>query len=75
MIIKQSNNIVPVMHRLVTDEYGENYWFNDCTKYVMECLGEKDLVWKPLAADSTLHRKRCRIKNDAVKSLQKFVSL
>ncbi len=42
MITKQSNNIIPVIHRLVTDEYGENYWFNGCARYVMECLGEKD---------------------------------
>lgn len=42
MITKQSNNIIPVIHRLVTDEYGENYWFNGCAKYVMECLGESD---------------------------------
>ena len=42
MITRQSNNIIPVIHRLVTDEYGENYWFNGCAKYVMECLGEKD---------------------------------
>lgn len=42
MITKQSNNIIPVIHRLVTDEYGENYWFNGCAKYVMECLGENE---------------------------------
>lgn len=42
MITKQSNNIIPIIHRLVTSEYGENYWFNACAKYVMECLGEKD---------------------------------
>ncbi len=42
MITKQSNNIIPTIHRLVTDEYGENYWFNGCARYVMECLGEKD---------------------------------
>ncbi len=42
MITRQSNNIIPVIHRLVTDEYGENYWFNGCARYVMECLGEKD---------------------------------
>ena len=42
MITKQSNTIIPVIHRLVTDEYGENYWFNGCARYVMECLGEKD---------------------------------
>jgi hypothetical protein len=40
MIIKQSNNIIPVIHRLLTSEYGENYWFNACARYVMECLGE-----------------------------------
>lgn len=40
--IKQSNNRIPIIHRLVTDEYGENYWFNGCAGYVMECLGEKN---------------------------------
>lgn len=42
MITQQSNNTIPIVHRLITDEYGENYWFNGCAKYVMECLGEKD---------------------------------
>lgn len=42
MITNKSNNIIPNIHRLVTDEYGENYWFNGCAKYVMESLGEKD---------------------------------
>lgn len=42
MTTKQSNNITPIIHRLVTDEYGENYWFNGCARYVMECLGETD---------------------------------
>lgn len=42
MITKQSNNIIPIIHRLVTSEHGENYWFNGCAKYVLECLGEKD---------------------------------
>lgn len=42
MTTKQSNNIIPNIHRLVTDEYGENYWFNGCARYVMECLGETD---------------------------------
>lgn len=36
----RSNNSVPVIHRLITSEYGENYWFNGCASYVMECLGE-----------------------------------
>lgn len=39
---KQSNNIIPIIHRVVTPHYGENYWFNGCAKYVMECLLEKD---------------------------------
>ncbi|MCL2674507.1 MAG: hypothetical protein FWE92_04165, partial [Defluviitaleaceae bacterium] len=46
MITKQSNNIIPVIHRLITDEYGENYWFNGCAKYVMECLNEPDYDYR-----------------------------
>ncbi|MDD4495164.1 MAG: MerR family transcriptional regulator [Eubacteriales bacterium] len=42
MITTQSNNIIPIIHRLITSEHGENYWFNGCAKYVMECLGEPD---------------------------------
>ena len=40
MSARQSNNIIPIIHRLITDEYGENYWFNGCARYVMEALGE-----------------------------------
>lgn len=36
------NKFIPILHRLVTSEHGENYWFNGCAAYVMECLGEKD---------------------------------
>lgn len=42
MTAKQNANLIPIIHRLVTNNYGENYWFNACAKYVMECLGEKD---------------------------------
>lgn len=42
VIPRQSNNTIPNIHRLITDEYGENYWFNGCAQYVMESLGEKD---------------------------------
>lgn len=42
MITKQSNNIIPNIHQLITFHYGENYWFNGCAKYVMECLGVPD---------------------------------
>lgn len=40
MITKLSNNIISIIHRLVTNVYGENYMFNGSAKYVMECLGE-----------------------------------
>lgn len=42
MTTRQSNNILSYIHPLVTLHYGENYWFNGCAKYVMECLGEPD---------------------------------
>ena len=42
MANRQSNNRIPIIHPLITMHYGENYWFNGCAKYVMECLGEKD---------------------------------
>ena len=40
MMTKQSNNVIPNLHRLITSEYGENYWFNGCARYVMEATGE-----------------------------------
>lgn len=40
--MKQSNNIISNIHQVITLHYGENYWFNGCAKYVMECLGEKE---------------------------------
>lgn len=46
MATKRSNNIISNIHRLITDEYGENYWFNGCAKYVMESLGEKDFDYQ-----------------------------
>lgn len=42
LITKRSNNIISNIHRLITSEHGENYWFNGCAKYVMESLGEKE---------------------------------
>ena len=36
------SGIIPVIHQLITDNLGENYWFNGCMRYVMECLGEPD---------------------------------
>lgn len=45
MNTRQSNNIIPVIHQLITMRNGENYWFNGCAKYVMECLGEKEYTY------------------------------
>jgi hypothetical protein len=40
MISRQSNNVLPNIHNLVTWHYGQNYPFNGCMAYLMECLGE-----------------------------------
>ena len=42
MTTKQSNNKIPKIHKFITNEQGENYWFNGCGRYVMNALGEKD---------------------------------
>jgi len=42
MITKRSNNTISTIHRLITSEWGENFWFNGAARYAMECLGEKD---------------------------------
>ncbi|MBP7176226.1 MAG: MerR family transcriptional regulator [Thermoclostridium sp.] len=42
MAVNQSNNLIANIHPLITMHYGENYWFNGCARYVMECIGEKD---------------------------------
>ncbi|MBD5115597.1 MAG: MerR family transcriptional regulator [Ruminococcaceae bacterium] len=39
---KQSNNLIPIIHRVITNENGEYYRFNGSAGYVMECLGEKE---------------------------------
>jgi len=41
--VRPSNNLLPNIRQIVHPEYGQNYWFNGCAAYVMECLGEKDL--------------------------------
>ena len=38
----ENSNIITNIHQLITHHYGENYWFNGCARYVMECLGEPD---------------------------------
>ena len=42
MITKQSNNSIPNIHRFITSEHGENYWFNGCARYVMGALGRSE---------------------------------
>jgi len=42
MDFRQSNNTLPDLRQIVHPEYGENYWFNGCAAYLMECLGERD---------------------------------
>lgn len=39
-MLKDERNLVPNIHRFITNEYGENYWFNGCARYIMEALGE-----------------------------------
>lgn len=43
MNVKQSSNMLPNVRRIIYSEYGQNYWFNGCAAYLMECLGEKYL--------------------------------
>lgn len=42
LITKRSNNIIPTIHRFITSEHGENYWFNGCGRFVMSALREPD---------------------------------
>jgi len=37
------SGIIPHIRYLVKDNHGENYWFNGCMRYVLECLGEPEL--------------------------------
>lgn len=43
VVKKQSStkNILPNIHNLVTYMYGQNYLFNGCMQYLMECLNER----------------------------------
>lgn len=43
MAARQSNNMIPNIHRLITSHYGENFWFNGAARYVMEALGEPEM--------------------------------
>lgn len=37
---RQSNNVLPDLHNLVTWHFGQNYPFNGCMAYLLECQGE-----------------------------------
>jgi hypothetical protein len=37
------STIVPLIRPMVSDMRGENYWFNGCAAYAMECLGRPEL--------------------------------
>lgn len=39
---RKQRNLLPRIHRFVTNELGENYWFNGCSRYVMGALGEPE---------------------------------
>ena len=41
---KQSNNVLPDLHNLVTWHYGQNYPFNGCMQFIMEKIGRYDLA-------------------------------
>ena len=43
MVTKQSNNILPNLHKLVTYHYGENYNFNACMRMLMEYAEPNEL--------------------------------
>lgn len=38
---RRSNHQLSRLHRVITSEFGENYHFNGCAAYLMECAGEK----------------------------------
>lgn len=42
MEFQPSNNTLPNLRPIITPHYGENYWFNGCAAFVMECAGEQE---------------------------------
>lgn len=40
---KQSNNILPKLRQLAEGAIGENFFFNGCMRYLMECIGREDI--------------------------------
>lgn len=73
--MKQNGNSVSVIHRLVTNERGENYWFNACASYVMECLGEKDYDYSffaGLTGDNFVQHYKFGFSGDGVSACHEF---
>ncbi len=48
----KDSNIIPTLHRFVTDELGENYWLHGCCRYVMRALNEPDFDYEFFAGAS-----------------------
>ena len=48
----RNSNIIPKLHRFVTDELGENYWLHGCCRYVMGALNEPDFDYEFFAGAS-----------------------
>lgn len=48
----RNSNIIPKLHRFVTDELGENYWLHGCCRYVMGALNEPDFDYEFFAGTS-----------------------
>lgn len=40
---KQSKNILPKLRQLAEGAIGENFFFNGCMRYLMECIGREDI--------------------------------
>jgi DNA-binding transcriptional MerR regulator len=77
MNTKQSNNTIPIIRRLITSEYGENYWFNGCAGYVMECLGETEydyMFFAGLTGDviAQFYPTDGRYRGDGISSISMF---
>lgn len=46
---RKPGNLLPRIHRFVTNELGENYWFHGCCRYVMGALGRPELDYECFA--------------------------
>ncbi len=72
---KRSNNLIPIIHRLIIEEYGEIYRFNGSAAYVMECLGEKEfdyLFFAGLTGDLFAQHYKQPFDGDGVNAYYQF---